>query len=126
MTSDETQIQIFADWPRTHAKRVTKDKTKNAEYHGRCPDKTKTVPQMSCYDINMILILIKVGDVRSGLGRHGSQWVNLSSCNSLLAHIFPTMFPGPSPTYWARLGEEPVNEVDIFFQGIFLGCTSRY
>ena len=25
MTSDETQIQIFADWPMSHAKRVAKD-----------------------------------------------------------------------------------------------------
>ena len=39
MTSDETQIQIFADWPMSHAKRVTKDNTKNPEYHGSCPDK---------------------------------------------------------------------------------------
>ena len=33
MTSDETQIQIFADWPMPHAKRVTKDNKKNPEYH---------------------------------------------------------------------------------------------
>ena len=26
MASDETQIQIFADWPILHAKRVTKDR----------------------------------------------------------------------------------------------------
>ena len=29
MTSDETQIQIFADWQVSHAKRVTKDNRKN-------------------------------------------------------------------------------------------------
>ena len=29
MTIDETQIQIFADWPILHAKRVTKDNRKN-------------------------------------------------------------------------------------------------
>ena len=33
MTSDETQIQIFADWPMSHAKRVTKDNKKNPDYH---------------------------------------------------------------------------------------------
>ena len=33
MTSDETQIQTFSDWPMSHAKRVTKDNRKNAEYH---------------------------------------------------------------------------------------------
>ena len=33
MTSDETQIQIFANWPMSHAKRVTRDNRKNPEYH---------------------------------------------------------------------------------------------
>ena len=33
MTSDETQIQIFADWPMSHAKHVKKDNKKNPEYH---------------------------------------------------------------------------------------------
>ena len=34
MTSDETQIQIFANWPHlSHAKRVTMDNSKNPEYH---------------------------------------------------------------------------------------------
>ena len=33
MTSDETQIQIFADWPMSHAKRVTKDNKKSPGYH---------------------------------------------------------------------------------------------
>ena len=32
MTSDETQIQIFANWPMSHAKRVTGDNRKNPEY----------------------------------------------------------------------------------------------
>ena len=32
MTSDETEIQIFADWPMSHANRVTKDNRKNPEY----------------------------------------------------------------------------------------------
>ena len=29
MTSDETQIQILANWPMSHAKRVTRDNRKN-------------------------------------------------------------------------------------------------
>ena len=33
MASDETQIQIFANWPMSHAKRVTRDNRKNPEYH---------------------------------------------------------------------------------------------
>ena len=33
MTSDETQIQIFADWPMSHAKRMTKENKENPEYH---------------------------------------------------------------------------------------------
>ena len=33
MTSDETQIQVFADWAMSHANRVTKDNRKNPEYH---------------------------------------------------------------------------------------------
>ena len=33
MTSDETQIQIFANWPMSHAKCMTKDKRKNPQYH---------------------------------------------------------------------------------------------
>ena len=32
MTSDETQIQIFANWPMSHTKRVTRDNRKNSEY----------------------------------------------------------------------------------------------
>ena len=32
MTSDETQIQIFANWPMSHAKRVTMNNRKNPEY----------------------------------------------------------------------------------------------
>ena len=32
MTSVETQIQIFADWLMSHAKRVTRDNRKNPEY----------------------------------------------------------------------------------------------
>ena len=32
MISDETQIQMFADLPRSHAKRVTRDNRKNPEY----------------------------------------------------------------------------------------------
>ena len=33
MTSDETQIQTFANWAMSHAKRVTRDNMKNPEYH---------------------------------------------------------------------------------------------
>ena len=33
MTSDETQIQILADWPMLHVKHVTNDHRKNPEYH---------------------------------------------------------------------------------------------
>ena len=32
MTSGETQIQIFANWPMSHAKRVTRDNRKSPEY----------------------------------------------------------------------------------------------
>ena len=32
MTSDETQIQMFANWPMPHAKRVTRYNRKNPEY----------------------------------------------------------------------------------------------
>ena len=32
MTSDETQIHIFANWLMSHAKRVTRDNRKNPEY----------------------------------------------------------------------------------------------
>ena len=49
-TSDETQIQIFADWPVSHAKRVTEDNRKNPEYDvvaaiRRLRADKKTVPQ---------------------------------------------------------------------------------
>ena len=33
MTSEETQIQIPANWSMSHAKRVTRDNWKNPEYH---------------------------------------------------------------------------------------------
>ena len=33
MTTDETQIQIFADESMSHAKRMTWDNRKNPEYH---------------------------------------------------------------------------------------------
>ena len=33
MTSDGTRIQILANWPMSHAKRVTRDNRKNLEYH---------------------------------------------------------------------------------------------
>ena len=40
ISSDEAQVQSFADWPMSHARRVTKDNTKNPEYHHcRCRDK---------------------------------------------------------------------------------------
>ena len=42
MTPDETQIRIFADWPMSHAKRVTKDNRKNPEISCRCRDKETT------------------------------------------------------------------------------------
>ena len=49
MTSDETQIQIFAYWPMSHAKRVTRDNRKNPEYRVvaaiRKLRTDKTVPQ---------------------------------------------------------------------------------
>ena len=49
MTSDKTHIQIFADWPMSHAKRVTKDNGKNPEYlvvaAKRRLRTDKTVPQ---------------------------------------------------------------------------------
>ena len=32
MTSDETQIQMFADWPMSHAKRMTLNNRQNPEY----------------------------------------------------------------------------------------------
>ena len=32
MTSDETQIQIFTNWPMSKAKRVTRDNRKSLEY----------------------------------------------------------------------------------------------
>ena len=32
MTSDETQIQIFANWSMSHAERMTRDNRKNPEY----------------------------------------------------------------------------------------------
>ena len=33
MTSDKIQIQIFADWPKSHAKRATKDNGQNPLSH---------------------------------------------------------------------------------------------
>ena len=33
MTSDETQNQIFADWPMSHAKRVITGQQEKPEYH---------------------------------------------------------------------------------------------
>ena len=33
ITSDETRIQILANWPMSHEKRVTRDNRKNLEYH---------------------------------------------------------------------------------------------
>ena len=33
MTSDETRIQIFANWPMSHANRVARDNRKSPEYH---------------------------------------------------------------------------------------------
>ena len=43
MTSDQTQIQIFADRAMSHAKHVTKDNKKNPEYHvvGETADRPK-------------------------------------------------------------------------------------
>ena len=57
MTSDETQIKIFADWPMLHANRMRKDNRKNPEHHvvvaiRRLPDKNcpakKSLPN-HCY-----------------------------------------------------------------------------
>ena len=49
MTSDETEIQIFTDWPSLHAKRVTKANRKSPEYQVvvaiRRLRTDKTIPQ---------------------------------------------------------------------------------
>ena len=49
MTSDETQIQIFANWPMSQAKRVTRDNRKKSRISCHCRDKEtadrQTVPQ---------------------------------------------------------------------------------
>ena len=51
MTSDESQIQIFANWPMSNTKRVTRDNRKTPEYHVVAAirklrkDRTQTVPQ---------------------------------------------------------------------------------
>ena len=37
MTSDETQTQIFANWPISHAKRATRDNRKGPEYRVVAP-----------------------------------------------------------------------------------------
>ena len=37
MSSDGTRIQILANWPMSHAKRVTRDNRKNPEYHVAVP-----------------------------------------------------------------------------------------
>ena len=47
MSSDETQIEIFTNWPMSHAKRVAKDYRENPDYHvvaviGNC-GQTKSV-----------------------------------------------------------------------------------
>ena len=39
MTSDETEIQIFTDWPSLHARRVTKADRESPELSSRCRDK---------------------------------------------------------------------------------------
>ena len=39
MTPDETQIQILANWPMSHAKRVTRDNRKKSRISCRCRDK---------------------------------------------------------------------------------------
>ena len=49
MTSDETQIQILANWPMSRAKRVATDNIKKTRISCRCrdketPDRQKTVP----------------------------------------------------------------------------------
>ena len=38
-TSDEIQIQIFANWPMSHAKRVTRDNRKKSRISCCCRDK---------------------------------------------------------------------------------------
>ena len=49
MTSDETQIHIFADWLMSHANRVTMDNSKNPDYRVVAATRKlrtdKTVPQ---------------------------------------------------------------------------------
>ena len=42
MTSDETQIQIFVNWPMSHAKPEKKDNKKNPEYHVAAIRKLRT------------------------------------------------------------------------------------
>ena len=55
MTSDETQIQIYANWPMSHVKRVTRDTRKNPEYHvvaaSPSPHHHKTIIRFGFCDI---------------------------------------------------------------------------
>ena len=67
MTSDETQIQILANWPMSHAKRVTRDNWKNTVANVgsvrtlscHCPVKLLTQYQpciIVCYSVYFWLI----------------------------------------------------------------------
>ena len=58
MIADETQIQIFANWPMPHAKRATIDNKKNPEYHvvAAIARETADRQKLSCKRSKMLII----------------------------------------------------------------------
>ena len=106
MTSNETQIQIFADWPMSHAaKCMTKGNRKNPEYHvvaaikiKRLRRQSKTVPQKN--HGQTILQMNSISDLK----RSTAPKV-LNSPNNLVPRAFsltwgPARKPGKRP--WER------------------------
>ena len=85
MTSDKTQIQIFADWPVSHAKCVTKDNRKSPE-SCRCRDDRETncgrKPEAFSFAVVCIIVL--------RLNKKSSH--NLQSASSLSGSLQSAVF----------------------------------
>ena len=58
MNSDEIQIQIFADWLMSDAKRVTKDNRKNPEYHVGAAIRKMGAEKSFCAHIKWTLVVV--------------------------------------------------------------------
>ena len=85
MTSDETQIQILANWPMSHAKRMTRYNWKNPEYHVISALRNLRTDIIVCYSVYFWLIRSFTDPAFTG---------SIFVCGPLHHHVYCLVFLG--------------------------------